>query len=213
MISLNQTTSNGTMYIQANNASSEPAEIMISYTDSYHKDLTMWKNFTLTYNLFVSEPPVFKTNPQNIELNRCASTSVEMPQFYDPDTDDSGYVIFIIKCYSSDVTVSLSSGTPSWITLNSNNSIFFNTTNNKVKIDDLTTVSIKLTDSTNAFMIYSFNVTVDSFVQPSLPEVDDMHFPWPILTSVLIQVQSMFNVTVADCINNQQIRFVTFNQS
>ena len=213
MISLNQRTSNGTLYIQANNASVEPAEIMISYTDSYHKDLTMWKNFTLTYNLFISEPPVFKANPQNIELNRCESTSVEMPQFYDPDTDDSGYVIFIIKCYSSDIIVSLSSDTPSWITLNSNNSIFFNTTNNNVKIDDLTTVNIKLTDSTNAFMMYSFNVTVDSFIQPSLPEVDDMHFNWPILVSVPIQVQSMFNVTIVDCTNNQHIRFVTFDQS
>ena len=106
----------------------------------------------------------------------------------------------------------MSSDTPSWITLNSNNSIFFNTTNNNAKIDDLTTVIIKLTDSTNAFSIYSFNVTVDSFVQLSLPEVDDMHFTWPIFASVQIQVQSMFNVTVVDCINNQQIRFATFDQ-
>ena len=74
-------------------------------------------------------------------------------------------------------------------------------------------IAFILTDSTNAFSIYSFNVTVDSFVQPSLPEVDDMHFTWPILASVSIQVQSMFNVAVVDCINNQQKRFATFDQS
>ena len=89
MITLNQTSSSGFLYLQASKTSSELVELLISYTDNYHKDPSLWKIFSLKYYIFESEPPVFESIPQNIELNRCQSSTVQLPQFFDPDYPDS----------------------------------------------------------------------------------------------------------------------------
>ena len=89
MISLNQTSLSGTLFLQASTTSSKPVALLISYTDSYHKELSLWKNFTLTYNIFASEPPVFVTNLEDIKLDRWHSKTIQLPQLYDPDTPNS----------------------------------------------------------------------------------------------------------------------------
>ena len=89
MISLNQTSLSGTLFLQASTTSSKPVALLISYTDSYHKELSLWKNFTLNYNIFASEPPVFVTNLEDIKLDRWHSKTIQLPQFYDPDTPNS----------------------------------------------------------------------------------------------------------------------------
>ena len=85
-LNLTQLTKNVTIVIEANTNKPTQSEFVILYTDYYHMDQSMWKNITLTINLFLSEPPIFNESLSNINLDGCRGGTIKLPPYYDPDS-------------------------------------------------------------------------------------------------------------------------------
>ena len=94
--------------------------------------------------------------------------------------------------------------------LNSNNTIYFNTTDESSQIDNFTEISITLTDSTNAFTIYSFNVTVEPIKVDSFNNIKSMSFFCPVSAFFPVDVPSDLSITVVNCIDYSISNFVTY---
>ena len=75
--------------LQANDVSNSIQDLVFLYTDSYHQDASFWMNITLRVNLFASEPPVFDSGLNNIQINRWQNKEIVLPSFSDPDTPSS----------------------------------------------------------------------------------------------------------------------------
>ena len=48
------------LILQANKARNDPSNLIISYTDSYHRDVSFVQNITLEFYLFSFDPPSFE---------------------------------------------------------------------------------------------------------------------------------------------------------
>ena len=138
--------------------------LTVYYYDSYHLDSNKWKNITFQINVFLSEPPRFSKELENIVVNMWTSLNFSLPDISDPDNDL--FSVFILGNDSN------------WIQVTSSNSKYFLIFDSSLlgQLTQNTTynVEIKLEDSTKAFMIYSFNVTVIQYASPYFSSINDL---------------------------------------
>ena len=87
-VTFNKTTNTSHVLLQSNIVSESTTNLLFFYTDSYHQDLSLWKNFTISANLFGSEPPVFNSALENVHTNKWHNLIVQLPSISDPDTSN-----------------------------------------------------------------------------------------------------------------------------
>ena len=87
-VTFDKTTNTSQVLLQSNVVSESVINLLFFYTDSYHQDLSFWNNFTISVNLFASEPPVFNSALENVHTNRWHNLLVQLPSISDPDTSN-----------------------------------------------------------------------------------------------------------------------------
>ena len=95
--------------------------------------------------------------------------------------------------------------------LGSNNSLLLDTTNILNKIDNFSSITIILIDSTNAFTKYKMNITVDPLVTPTFQIKTTFYLKWTTSNSISIDAQSQSEIDVVDCDNKNQINSASFD--
>ena len=72
-------TSNFIVMLQTNETSNDPTNLVISYTDYYHKDVSFMKQTMILLYLFAVDPPYFATGLQVVNANRWSNINVDLP--------------------------------------------------------------------------------------------------------------------------------------
>ena len=124
--------------------------INITYYDSYHKDSIYWKTLNVQINVFLTEPPRFSANLDNIAVNICSNNDYELPSVID------------YKNLTS--TINLINESLKWIKILHLNGTSFLSINATfigiLSTDTQYSVGIKLENSLGSFSIYYINITV-----------------------------------------------------
>ena len=124
--------------------------INITYYDSYHKDSIYWKTLNVQINVFLTEPPRFSANLDNIAINMCSNNDYKLPS--------------VIDYKNLTFTISLIDESLKWIKiLHLNGTLFLSINATFIGIlstDTQYSVGIKLENSLGSFSIYYINITV-----------------------------------------------------
>ena len=115
--------------LESNEISSDPTNLFISYTDSYHKDVNLIQTKMIELYLFEVDPPFFANDLQVVHTNRWSNTNVDLPAIVDPN--------------KLNWAISLDLSTPEWIILN-NTLLILNTTDFNYNISETTLISLKI---------------------------------------------------------------------
>ena len=157
------------IYLNCNNDSIKTADLIFSYTDTYHMNASYLQTFNVSINVFVSEPPIFAESIQSITVNLWSPSlaTQKLPSIIDSDSN-----LF---------TISFAELTPNWIYISSNKTS--GSANNYICIDCVTNnwqrnsdnmlFTIILSDDTGAWTQYQFYV---EFVSQSIQfnHIDDV---------------------------------------
>ena len=137
--------------------------ITLSYYDSYHSDPSFWNILPLEMNVFVSEPPNFISDPNSITLQMWSKYIYKLPNVSDPENDPFSISVIGNNSY--------------WVTFATPNSSKYDISIDTsllglLEEDTIYTIEIKLEDTTGAFIIYNWNITVLHY---SIPHFDLIH--------------------------------------
>ena len=173
--------------LQINETSNDPTNLVISYTDSYHKDASFIQITMIELYLFAVDPPLFATDLQVVYANRWSNINVDLPSIIDPN----GFYW----------TISLDPLTPAWVSL-SNRSLTLNTTDFNYNILETTIVSVKITNEKNAWVKYNLTVETTYYTSPSFGIISNITAVEGSLTKVKLDLHSDFDFQVVDWANN-----------
>ena len=144
--------------------------ITLSYYDSYHSDPTLRNILTLEMNVFVSEPPNFISEPNSITLQMWSKYIYKLPNVSDPENDPFSINVIGNNSY--------------WATFATPNSSKYDISIDTsllglLEEDTKNTIEIKLEDTTGAYIVYYWNITVLHYSIPYfdlIPNVSIMNF-------------------------------------
>ena len=186
------------LILQANNVSLEPVKLVIQYTDSYHNDPIFYKSITLGLYLFSAEPPTFSQELPQINATRCKDYTVQLPSIVDVNNFTS--------------TVNLIDS-PSWVSLISNSLIYLNTTNMNQQISETTLVTIKITNSMNAWSKYNLIINVEPISIPTFGEISNISLTKNKTEKFKIESEGNSPAIAVDCLTKTQLSWASFNYS
>ena len=145
--SVNKTSNVFNILLNANSTSDEIVQLVIQYTDIYHQDLTQYQKLVFSLNIFLVEPPVFASELQSININRCSPYQYYFPSIIDENN------------YSWDII--LNENNPPWITINRiDKYLVFDGSNKNYNIPSTNVVPIKLVNEMKAFTLYNITINV-----------------------------------------------------
>ena len=183
--------------LQANEARSNPTKLVISYTDSYHKDVSFMQQTTIELYLFAVDPPSFATDLQVVHANRWSNTNVDLPAVFDPN----GY----------NWTISLDPSTPAWVILN-NTLMTFNTTDFRYNILEITIISLKIINEKNAWTKYNLTIETSNYTYPSFGVISNITAFQGIQIEIKLDLQNGLDIQAIDWANNNVITWIQFNK-
>ena len=186
------------LILQANNVSLEPVKLVIQYTDSYHNDPLFYKIITLNLYLFSAEPPTFSQELPQINATRCKDYTVQLPSIVDVNNFTS--------------TVNLIDS-PSWVSLISNSLINLNTTNMNLQIPETTLVTIKITNSMDAWSKYNLTINVEPILIPTFGEISHISLTKNKTEKFKIEYEGNSSAIAVDCLTKTQLSWANFNYS
>ena len=195
-----QTTNNTSQFIfmlQTNETSSEPTSLVVSFTDSYHKDASLVQNITIELYLFAVDPPYFATDLQVVHAKRWSNTNVNLPAIIDPN--------------GLNWTISLDPSTPAWVSL-LNRSLTLNTTHFRCNISETTIVSLKITNEKNAWVKHNLTIETTPYISPSFGVISNIIVVEGTQIEVKLDLQSGLDVQIIDWKNNNEITWIHFDQ-
>ena len=134
--------------------------ITLSYYDSYHSDPTSWNILTLEINVFLSEPPNFISDLNSITLQMWSKYIYNLPNVSDPQNN----TFFISVIGNNSYWVTFATPNSSKYDISIDTSLL-----GLLEEDTIYTIEIKLEDTTGAFIIYYWNITV---LHDSIPHFD-----------------------------------------
>ena len=174
----------------------DPTNLVVSFTDSYHKNASLVQSITIELYLFAADPPYFATDLQVVQANRWSNTNVNLPDIIDPN--------------GLNWTISLDPSTPAWVSVN-NRSLTLNTTDFRYYISETTIISLKITNEKNAWVKYNLTIETASYSSPSFGVISNITVVEGTKTEVKLNLHSGLDVQVVDWINNM-ITWIKFDQ-
>ena len=99
----------------------------------------------------------------------------------------------------SNIKLSLGEGTPSWIQLFPNNTLFLETASQSLQIDNQTQITLILTDETDAYSKYHINITVDSISKVVFPQIKNFTLNWSSLIDIYLGINSSSDINIKTC--------------
>ena len=183
--------------------------ITLSYYDSYHSEPTLWNIHTLEMNVFISEPPNFISDPNFFTLQMWSKYIYKLPDVSDPENDP--FFINVIGDNSY------------WVTFASPNSSKYDISIDTsllglLEEDTKYTIEIKLEDTTGAFIIYYWNITVLHYSIPYfdlIPNVDILNLKneniYYRINTYFDIFQSDYKIHAEDCYAKNIIPWITNN--
>ena len=183
--------------IQSKIFSNESVKLDFNYTDYYHQDVSLWRNFSIKLNLIQAEPPVFETQLNDLNISRCNPVKYQLPKII----DQGGYSWSVI----------LDSSTPIWITQINNSFIQINPPLIQNDIEETIQVLVKLENEVNAWTDYSFNVVLDPYSAPQLDVKGSIKLSL-LDKGVEFKVYSTEDINVVDWNTNDKISWLIFDK-
>ena len=183
--------------LQAKESTDDPTQLLLSYTDSYHKDASFWQNIIIEIYLFAVDPPSFADDLQVIYANRWSNKYIDLPKIVDPN--------------GLNWTVSLDPSTPAWIIAN-NTLLKLNTTDFSYNISETTTVSLKITNEKNSWTKYNLTIETANYTYPSFGVISNITAAKGTQTKVKLDLQSGLDIQVVDWANNNVISWIQFDK-
>ena len=158
--------------------------INITYYDSYHKDSIYWKTLTVQINVFLSEPPRFSANLDNITVNMCSNNNFKLPSVIDPE--------------NLTFTISLIDENLKWIKiLDLNGTSFLSIDTTFIGIlstDTQYSVGIKLVNLLGSFSIYYINITAHAQDTPYFETISNQSISSSKRYELNTKIISNFNI-------------------
>ena len=171
--------------------------LVITYTDSYHKDVSFIQQTTIEFYLFGAGPPSFANSLQVVHANRWSNTNLNLPNVIDPN---------ILNW-----TISLDPSTPAWIILN-NTLLTLNTTDFRYNISETTIVSLKITNEKNAWTKYNLTIETAKYTSPSFGVINNITAVEGTQTKIKLDLQSGLDIQVINWANNGLISWIKFDK-
>ena len=123
--------------------------VVLQYTDAYHKDLSSWKNLTISIVVYPTEPPRFVSQLNDVMVSVCDSFNITLPEVVDDDSET--------------FWIELDPSTPSWITLIGNSTLKINTIDANLSITQTVQfVTFKLRDDSGAVVYPKLKLIIDT---------------------------------------------------
>ena len=195
-----QTSSNDSsvvnLYLQSYNTSNSAVQLTLQYTDTYHDDAIFYKFITYDIYLFAVDPPTFSEELQEINASRWIDYTFYLPLVKDVNNLD--WKVSLVDPHS-------------WISLNSNNSVFLKTSDINIQIPGTTLLTIKITNSMNAWSKYNLTINVQSASTPIFRKISDVSLSRSNTNILKIDYEGDSPVIAVDCLNNVRISWIYFN--
>ena len=99
----------------------------------------------------------------------------------------------------SNIKLSLGEGTPGWIQLLPNNTLFLETASQFLQIDNQTQITLILKDETDAYSKYHINITVDSISKVVFPQIKNFTLNWSSLIDIYLGINSSSDINIETC--------------
>ena len=186
------------LFLQSYNTSDNPVQLTLQYTDTYHDDAIFYKSITYDIYLFAVDPPTFTRELQGINATRWIDYTFNLPLVSDVNNLD--WKVSLVD-------------SPSWISLNSNNSIFLSLSNINIQIPETTLLTIKITNSMNAWSEYNLTINVQSVSIPIFGKINDVLLSRNNTNILKIGYEGDSAVIIVDCSYNVQIPWIYFNET
>ena len=182
------------LFLQANTYSENPIYIVVTYTDSYHQDLSFYNRLEFSIYTFLVDPPLFENNLETFNANRWSNYSIVLPRAEDPNGLNS--------------TISITPSNLDWIQL-SNNTLFLNTANLDFNISETTVVTLKITNSQKAWREYNQTIVTEQYFRPTFEDMQNVSVSDGILYEFNITVTSKSKVDAVDWDSNILISWLS----
>lgn len=167
------------LLLQATERSEQPVELILQYTDSYHKRQELWTDIRLSLYLFASDPPTFASELQHVTADRCSAVVVKLPE--------------VSEVNGQNYTVSLARDTPGWVVMLNNSFVLLNTINMTYDIPRHSEVTVIAKDVSEAWSKHTLMVDVSPLMVPSFGYIEDMVITEP-------NMQMHFEVQISDAV-------------
>ena len=175
-------------------------EIALNFTDSYHQASLYWIYFTITVNIFSSEPLRYLQPLQNINISAWDWINVKLPTAFDPDGDS--------------FTVGLDSKTIEWISLIDSNTLSICPSDaNITKNQQTQSVFIILKDTTGSKTINNFIVSIDTSMLINFNIISDVNMLYLQTYELKPNVQNTENITLINCLDFTSVPWANFNST
>ena len=186
------------LYLQPNTISSIEIQLKLLYTDKYHDDTIFIKNITFDLYLFAVDPPYFSQELQNLSITKWTDYSQNLPPIV--DINNLEWSVALIE-------------PPLWISLQSNDLIYFDVSNTSYNIPETTIVTVRITNTMDAWSEYNLTVIVQPVLTPVFGKINDASFNRKNINIIKIDYKGNSTVTPIDCSNGTQIYWINFNST
>ena len=186
------------LYLQPNTTSNKAVQLKLQYTDKYHDDVNFNKNITFDLYLFAVDPPYFSQELQNLSITKWTDYSVNLPPIV--DVDNLEWSVALID-------------PPLWISLQSNELIYFGVSNTSYNIPETTLGTVRITNTMNAWSEYNFTVIVQPVLTPVFGKINDASFNRRNINIIKIDYKGSSTVAPIDCSNGAKIYWINFNST
>ena len=182
------------LFLQASSYSENLINIVVTYTDSYHQDPFFYNRLIFTISTFLVDPPLFENNLETFYANRWSNYLIILPKVEDPSGLKS--------------TVSIIPSSPDWVQL-SDNTLSLNTANLDFNISETTIVTLKITNSQNAWREYNQTIITEQYFHPTFVDMQNISVSAGILLEFNIKVTSKYKVDAVDWDSNILISWIS----
>ena len=186
------------LYLQPNIISNKAVQLKLQYTDKYHDDTNFNKNITFDLYLFAVDPPYFSQELQSLSITKWTDYSLNLPPVVDVNNLEWSAALI---------------DPPLWISLQSNDFIYFSASNASYNIPETTLVIVRITNKMDAWSEYNFTVIVQPILTPIFGKINDASFNKNNMNIVKINYKGSSTVTPIDCSNGTQIYWINFNST
>ena len=164
-----------------NKASSEI--LIISYYDLYHSDPIYWESITFSIDIYASNPPIFESELYNFTVNMWSNAIYILPNASDLDGDS--------------FTTSVDGNNSFWVKINPLNMqqlVIYSSLLGPLATDTDYIIGIKLKDSTEAYTLNNFKITVPKYVNPYFDFIRDVKLNTKGISQISYKVNSKFSL-------------------
>ena len=184
------------LYLQPNTISNKAVQLKLQYTDKYHDDAIFIKSITFDLYLFAVDPPYFSQELQNLSITKWTDYSLNLPPVVDANNLEWSAALI---------------DPPFWISLQSNDLIYFSASNTSYNIPETTLVTVRITNKMDAWSEYTFTVIVQPVLTPVFGKINDASFNRKNINIIKINYKDSSTVTPIDCSNGAKIYWINFN--